>query len=430
MKNEVDKSVELPKDWHWVPLYELRNKADRYSFTGGPFGSDLKSEDYTEVGARVIQLQNIGEGVFLEKSKIYTSEAKADALISCNIYPNEIILAKMAPVARCCKIPASSGRYLMCSDGIRLSIDRIRFDNEFVYQALNTDYFRNEAESKSTGTTRARIGLSDLKIIPLAIPDNIDEQRKIAKILFTLDEKIAVIDKQLARTQELKKGLMQRLLTKGIRHAQFKDSPLGKIPASWENLTFNDLVKFSGGAQPPRSTFVFEPQEGYIRLIQTRDYRTDKYKTYIPEAFARKKCTKRDIMIGRYGPPIFQILRGLEGAYNVALIKAIPNESRILRDYLFYYISQYEVWAFIENLSQRGGGQTGVDLEELRKYPFPLPPIAEQHQIINILTTVDDKIGVLQDKKAQYHTLKKGLMQQLLTGQRRVRVTEKVPALV
>ncbi|RYE89927.1 MAG: restriction endonuclease subunit S [Cytophagaceae bacterium] len=62
----------------------------------------------------------------------------------------------------------------------------------------------------------------------------IPEQRKIAEILSTLDEKMAVMDEQLAQTQELKKGLMQRLLTKGIGHTQFKDSPLGEIPASWD----------------------------------------------------------------------------------------------------------------------------------------------------------------------------------------------------
>lgn len=207
----------IPESWEVIPIYELRNKNDRYGFTGGPFGSDLKSEHYTKKGVKIIQLQNIGEGKFIDKGIAYTSESKADELHSCNIFPNEIILAKMAPVARCCKVPSTNERYVMCSDGIRLSINHNKYDNEFVYQALNSKYFRKEAEAKSTGTTRARIGLKELKLIPILIPKNIEEQKKIANILRTVDEKSEVLYQKKVNYQELKQGLMQQLLTGKIR---------------------------------------------------------------------------------------------------------------------------------------------------------------------------------------------------------------------
>jgi type I restriction enzyme S subunit len=207
----------IPMNWEFVPIYELRNKDDRYGFTGGPFGSDLKSEHYTEKGVQVLQLQNIGEGKFLNKSQIFTSEEKADELKSCNIYPDDIILAKMAPVARSCKIPSLRSRYLMGSDGIRLSIDKSKYDNEFIFQALNSKYFRDEATSKSTGTTRARIGLKDLKLIPLLVPNDIQEQKKLANILSTVDSKLGVLSEKKTNYQELKNGLMQQLLTGKVR---------------------------------------------------------------------------------------------------------------------------------------------------------------------------------------------------------------------
>ncbi|GAB2769636.1 restriction endonuclease subunit S [Salinimicrobium soli] len=207
----------IPKSWQLISLYDLRNKKDKYGFTGGPFGSDLKSEHYTLDGVKVIQLQNIGEGKFIEKGIIYTSEEKADELKSCNIYPNDIILAKMAPVARCCIVPSLDERYVMCSDGIRLSVDRERFDNDFIFQALNCPYFRNQAESKSTGTTRARIGLNDLKKTVLIVPPDISEQKKLAQILKTFDEKINVLDGKKMEYHKLKNGLMQTLLTGKIR---------------------------------------------------------------------------------------------------------------------------------------------------------------------------------------------------------------------
>lgn len=101
-----------------------------------------------------------------------------------------------------------------------------------------------------------------------------------------------------------------------------------EIPTDWKSYQIRDAITFTGGSQPPLSTFVYEEKEGYVRLIQTRDYRTDKYKTYIREEDAKKTCTSDDIIIGRYGPPLFQIFRGLEGAYNVALLKAIRTKNK------------------------------------------------------------------------------------------------------
>ena len=92
------------------------------------------------------------------------------------------------------------------------------------------------------------------------------------------------------------------------------------------HLRVEDICDFIGGSQPAKSEFINEPREGYVRLIQTRDYKTDAFPTYIPEKSTRKFCDEDDVMIGRYGPPIFQICRGLKGAYNVALLKAKPKK--------------------------------------------------------------------------------------------------------
>ena len=69
----------LPDEWCKFRLIDTASP-EKYSFTGGPFGSNLKSEDYTEQGIRIIQLQNIGDGCFLNKNKIYTTIDKADEL--------------------------------------------------------------------------------------------------------------------------------------------------------------------------------------------------------------------------------------------------------------------------------------------------------------------------------------------------------------
>ena len=195
----------------------------------------------------------------------------------------------------------------------------------------------------------------------------------------------------------------------------YKKSPVGEIPSDWILKTIGDEVKFEGGAQPPKEYFINEEKEGYIRLIQIRDYKTDNYLTYIPIDMARKFCTEDDIMIGRYGPPIFQILKGIKGAYNVALLKAIPNEKILNKEYTRYFLSTEKLFKLIDRLSQRTSGQTGVDMEALNNYLIPIPPLKEQEEIVEILSTVDSQIDDTEKLIEKSKELKKGLMQKLLT---------------
>lgn len=97
-------------------------------------------------------------------------------------------------------------------------------------------------------------------------------------------------------------------------------------------------------------------------------------------------------MIGRYGPPIFQICRGLTGAYNVALLKAKPKK-HIDINYLYYFLKQDAVFQYVDKLSARTGGQTGVDLVSLNKYPICLPDdIEDQKRVASVLSNLDAKI--------------------------------------
>ena len=195
------------------------------------------------------------------------------------------------------------------------------------------------------------------------------------------------------------------------------------IPQGWEDRTIGELINFSGGSQPPKNTFSFEPLDGYIRLIQIRDYKTDKYATHVPKRLAKKFCDSEDIMIGRYGPPIFQILRGINGAYNVALIKATPSK-KLMREYMYYFLSQDCLQEFITGLSQRTSGQTGIEMDQLKSYPLPLPPLLEQCKIVEVLGVWDESIDLLEKLIGKTRSRKQGLMQQLLTGEKRFKEFE------
>lgn len=194
----------------------------------------------------------------------------------------------------------------------------------------------------------------------------------------------------------------------------FKRTEVGVIPSDWIPSTIGDLIRFEGGSQPPLSTFSNSERKDFVRLLQIRDYKTDRYETFIPDRLARKKCTADDIMIGRYGPPIFQILTGLAGAYNVALIKAIPCKD-LIHGYAIQFLKQKSLLYFVEKLSQRSGGQTGIDIQELKRYPFPLPPTkAEQTAIATALNDADALITQLEKLIAKKRNIKQGAMQELL----------------
>lgn len=184
----------------------------------------------------------------------------------------------------------------------------------------------------------------------------------------------------------------------------------------WKTITIGDGFKFSGGSQPAKKHFVYQNKPGYIRLLQTRDFKTDDHETYIPEKLANKKCNKDDIIIGRYGPPLFQVFRGKEGAYNVALIKAIPNEKIINKDYAFYFLSQRDLRDYLEGLSQRSGGQTGIEMDKLLKYPLVLPPIDKQKEIVDILSTWDETLYHLDELIFKSKKKRKSANRRLLFG--------------
>lgn len=154
-----------------------------------------------------------------------------------------------------------------------------------------------------------------------------------------------------------------------------------------------EIIEFQGGSQPDKKFFEYEPSEDNIRLIQIRDYKSDNYITYIPKSMAKRFCSIDDIMIGRYGPPIFQILGGLKGAFNVALMKAIPKAGN--REFIRYFLKQECLLKYLEGLSKRTAGQDGIQMDKLKAYPFPFPPIELQNEFADFVKQTDkSKFGI------------------------------------
>lgn len=291
---------------------------------------------------------------------------------------------------------------MACPDSLVAINGGKNYDNEYLNSYFT--YKRQELELISTPGAQKNLSVEILKNFIISLPLTKAEQTAIATALNDADALITQLEKLIAKKRQIKQGAMQELL---------------RPKEGWVEKKLGEEIDFQGGSQPPLSTFIGSAREGYIRLLQIRDYKTDKYETFIPTKLARKFCKKDDIMIGRYGPPLFQILRGLEGAYNVALIKAIPS-SNVNKDFAYHFLKQDSLFAFIEKLSQRTGGQTGIDMEELKGYKFPLPSREEQAQIAQTLSDMDAEIESLEKKLEKYRKIKEGMMQNLLTGKIRL----------
>jgi len=165
---------------------------------------------------------------------------------------------------------------------------------------------------------------------------------------------------------------------------------LHQLPPDWEWRWQDDVFSFSGGTQPPASTFIESPREGYVRLVQIRDFDVDTHITYIPDAEKLRKCAEDDVLIARYGASLGRICRGLAGAYNVALVKTQPLDD-IENDYLFYLLQSRYFQEPVQSMGTRSV-QAGFNREGLSTIPLPIPPLPVQRHIAHILGTLDDKI--------------------------------------
>jgi type I restriction enzyme S subunit len=153
---------------------------------------------------------------------------------------------------------------------------------------------------------------------------------------------------------------------------------------SWPTVRLTDVCDIEGGTQPPKDRFRYEPTDGYVRMLQIQDFKSDDRAVFIPERVRMKTCVESDVLIARYGASIGRILRGKSGAYNVALVKTVPDEFRVERDFLFHVLCGPAFQSFVLNIGSRAA-QAGFNKADLERFEFVLPPLAEQRRIAEVL---------------------------------------------
>jgi len=195
---------------------------------------------------------------------------------------------------------------------------------------------------------------------------------------------------------------------------------MSDLPTGWRQYEFGELFDVQGGSQPAKKHFVYEPQDGYIRLLQIRDFGAKPVPTYVPRHMVTKFCTETDILIARYGASLGRILSGMSGAYNVALAKVILDENITDRQFVLYWLNRPQFQHSLQSISR--SAQSGFNKDDIFPILVHLPPLPEQVKIAGILHTWDRAIALAERRIEAALQRKRSLMQRLLTG--RVRFLE------
>jgi type I restriction enzyme S subunit len=300
-------------------------------------------------------------------------------------------------------------------------------------------------EEISIGSTQKALTISALKTLEIPLPPR-DTQNSIVEILNALSERITLLRETNTTLEAIAQALFKSWfvdfdpvraksegkLPDGMDEATaalfpeaFEETELGMVPKGWRVLPFLDACDLQGGSQPPASVFIDKLQDGYVRLLQIRDFSSDAHTTYIPDTTKLKKVTEDDVLIGRYGSAsgdkakdsLGRVCRGLSGAYNVALMKL--NPLLIGREYAFQLVSDPRFYNYLQGVSSKAV-QSGFSKSELAQYKIALPNSAliERYEQIGVdfwlaIKTTNERIKTLK-------TLRDTLLPRLISGQLRI----------
>lgn len=313
---------------------------------------------------------------------------------------------------------------------------------KFVANYMKLKSFQNKIVEITMSAVQPSIKVPQLLNLTVVLPP-LEEQKKIARILSTMDEQIEQTDQLIEKTKELKKGLMQQLLSKGIGQKALKHTELGEIPVDWEikeiGEIFYTIVNMSlSRNQTVKNGDAYYLHYGDIHKNELSLFDTKRDMNWLPMinenevnikenaelftgdvVFADASEDLKDI-----GKNVVVVNEGNSKFYaGLHTITIRELEEKIKLDTLFkgYCFKNEQIKKQIKRLTN-GTTVFGISKPNLLSIKFAVPPFLEQQKIASILSSVDEDIEGYEEEKVKYEELKKGLMQQLLTGKMRVKV--------
>jgi len=399
----------IPKDWE---IEKLNKVFDVY---GGTTPSTLNKEywDGKILWVTPTDITRLNGNIYLnETEKKITDRAVEECSLSI-LHKDTLLLTSRATIG----FTAINTKPVTINQGMTALTPK---DKSKVYSLFYAYYFqllKPYLEQLGAGSTFREVSRSSIKNIQLPLPP-LPEQKKIAEILSTVDKAVEKVDEAIEKTERLKKGLMQELLTKGIGHKEFKNTEIGRIPKEWEVIKLGDeeLTEIIMGQSPPSATYN-RNDEG-IPFLQGKAEFGEIYPS--PIVFCSepiKIAEPNDILISVRAPVGDVNIAPFRCCIGRGLASIRPKNHKIHHLYLFYFLKSQK--RKMDGLSS-GSTFKAIKKEDIENFLLPLPPLPEQKKIAEILGTVDKRLELLRKKKEKLERVKKGLMDDLLSGKKRV----------
>jgi type I restriction enzyme S subunit len=275
-------------------------------------------------------------------------------------------------------------------------------------------------------TTIPNLSQSKLCELPLPIP-TLPEQRKIAAVLGLVQRAIEQQERLIALTTELKKTLMHKLFTEGLRGERQKQTEIGPVPESWEVAPLGNYL-----SEAQYGISVKGRETGRYALLRMTNQQHGKitntnlqYVELSPEQFSKFRVEQQDILFNRTNSlelvgrtAIFDI----EGDFVFAsyLIRLRPNAARLRPYFLNHFLNWDTTQVRLKSIATRAVSQSNISATRLRGFPVPVPHPTEQDEITHKVDLLDIKLSVHVQKKLSLKDLFRTLLHQLMTAQIRV----------
>jgi type I restriction enzyme, S subunit len=421
-------NIMIPDQWEIFPLGEICNIINGSGFPV-KYQTD-KSEKFPFL--KVSDMNISGNDIRIEKYNFSVSLDTKNILKAKICPPDSMIFPKIGEAMR------TNKRRLLtkesCIDNNCMALLPKKIQSEYLFNLFLLIRLENFEQVTTLPYVNDRI----IKEIKLPLPP-LPEQQQIASILSNVDDTIQKTDKIIEQTQRLKKGMMQKLLIRGIGHTKFKKVKwyFGKqieIPEDWEVVRINQLIKNkkdirTGPFGSSLKKDVYTPSG--FKIYGQENVIPDNFDIgnyYISaEKFDKMKqyeIKSGDILISLVGThsKISLVPDNIErGIINPRLLKITFDKSKIFPQFMKIFLNSHLISEQIIRFSH-GSTMDILNTEIIKQLNFLLIKHEEQKQISSILSNIDTQIGKEKLHKSNLERLKKGLMQKLLTGQIRVKV--------
>jgi len=298
----------------------------------------------------------------------------------------------------------------VCSTDILAFRAKATCESDFLKFVIHSDEFVAHAKSTTSGVQHPRTSWPSLREFRLSLPP-LPEQKKIAHILSTVQRAIEAQERIIQTTTELKKALMHKLFTEGLRHEAQKQTEIGPVPESWEVVEIGDVFKFTSGKTKPKDTSREPTAEQTIPV-----YGGNGVLGYSAESLLDEEV----LILGRVG-------EYCGCAHLTAPISWVTDNALYAKEEKLSVNRTYVRTHFEHlNLNQYSNkmGQPLITQGIINRVKFGLPSREEQDELAHAFETLDTRLNQLRAKRSQLQDLFRTLLHELMTAKTRVHELE------